>query len=1395
MIDGGPGDPVDGIKEKTPCDLLVVFRNMSVKVAVGYILPAFGPEGEPATWHGNEIPAGYARVGVDSVVPSWETLELEIPGGDGGLTLREVLGEIILWEKKNIRLPGWVAPSTSRPSRSPSPPPGDRRPPSPPPTDHMSPPSPHGYDVDHDICSPSPSPAPPPPPTKTRNAPYRKRFKSPIRKMSPLPKVPKEQGGFDMEEAAKLAAACDVTVEELMSAADAAVPTADIVPQFVYGADLVSKEQLHKLPTHMRNLHQWYLDACKENIRFIVAHIPREYYYRKEEIHIEINELWQLFNLDALDKSLMSCYCLLKINECKSHNIINIGFVDPDKVNVQTVKYNRKETGGNLLSFHWILLDIKVDKGIVEVRDPLSRGVDGFRDLQKLLQVAWTAFKNHHKQSTWAEKLTFTPVPCPQQPQGTNLCGYYVCESIRMLTTEKQNNNKFNIDYMRDTLQPKEHLLGIAEELAGLLHGERGVIMEEDEEGDDFIDETYLDHFGDTFMEDAEGGEGEGEGEEELGCTLDLLRWKAQEGVADSGFENLLKMLKNMFPKNNELPASTYEAKKVVCPLGLEVLKIHACINDCILYRGEYENLNECPVCTALRYKIRGDDPGDDVEGEKPRKRVPAKVMWYAPIIPRLKRLFRNKEHAKLLRWHKEDRKSDGELRHPADGTQWRKIDREFKDFAADARNIRFGLSTDGMNPFGEQSSSHSTWPVTLCIYNLPPWLCMKRKFIMMPVLIQGPKQPGNDIDVYLRPLVDELLQLWGRHGVRVWDEHKEEEFDLRALLFVTINDWPALSNLSGQTNKGYNACTHCLHETESVHLPNCKKNVYLGHRRFLPKNHNVRKKGKHYNGKADHRPKPAERTGAEVFDMVKDLKVIFGKGPGGQSVPKGADGHAPMWKKKSIFWELEYWKVLDVRSAIDVMHVTKNICVNLLSFLGVYGKTNDTKEARQDQQRLKDPDDRHPEWFQGRASYALTKEEKVIFFECLSSMKVPSGFSSNIKGIINMAEKKFQNLKSHDCHVIMTQLLPIALRGLLPENVINPEVLPRLQNDVVQCLVSFEHQFPPSFFNIMTHLLVHLVEEISILGPVFLHNMFPFERFMGVLKKYVRNRARPEGSIAKGYGNEEVIEFCVDFVPDLKPIGLPRSRHEGRLSGKGTIGRKSTICMDGHSMTEAHHTVLTNSSLVAPSAVHVGQDTIFDYNDFPRVRDKWEYIYTIAQDKKSTKQNSGVRFDAATENGQKVTYYGYIEEIWELDYGPSFKVPLFRCKWFKLIGGGVKVDQQYGMTMVDFNNLGYLDEPFVLAKDVAQVFYVKDMSSKPRKRKDKKTISTSCDDPKRHIVLSGKRNIVGVEDKTDMSEDYNMFGEIPPFKVNTDPSIKLNDEDAPWIRHNRKQAGTQGKK
>jgi len=190
-----------------------------------------------------------------------------------------------------------------------------------------------------------------------------------------------------------------------------------------------------------------------------------------------------------------------------------------------------------------------------------------------------------------------------------------------------------------------------------------------------------------------------------LGTTLELLQWKAENGVSDNGFEKLLIMLKKMLPKDNELPDSTYKAKKVVFPPGLEVQKIHACPNDCILYHGEYENLNACPACGALRYKICRDDPGD-VESERPRKRIPAKVMWYAPIIPRLKCLFQNKEHAKLVWCHKKDRKKDGKLRVPGDRSLWRKIERKWGDFADDARNVRFGLMQTAIIILGAEQQS-----------------------------------------------------------------------------------------------------------------------------------------------------------------------------------------------------------------------------------------------------------------------------------------------------------------------------------------------------------------------------------------------------------------------------------------------------------------------------------------------------------------------------------------------------------------------------------------------------------------------------------------------------------------------------------------------------------------
>jgi hypothetical protein len=159
----------------------------------------------------------------------------------------------------------------------------------------------------------------------------------------------------------------------------------------------------------------------------------------------------------------------------------------------------------------------------------------------------------------------------------------------------------------------------------------------------------------------------------------------------------------------------------------------------CHNHGDKHEKLDVCPVCGAKRCKITQNDNGD-VNGEPTMKKIAAKVMWYFPIIPRLKRLFKNKAHTKLMLWHKEECKHDRLLRHPTNGSQWRNVDREFPDFDKDARNKRFDLSTDEMNPFDKWASSHSTWPVTLCIFNLSSLLCMKRKYIMMPMLIQAQK-------------------------------------------------------------------------------------------------------------------------------------------------------------------------------------------------------------------------------------------------------------------------------------------------------------------------------------------------------------------------------------------------------------------------------------------------------------------------------------------------------------------------------------------------------------------------------------------------------------------------------------------------------------------------------
>ena len=205
---------------------------------------------------------------------------------------------------------------------------------------------------------------------------------------------------------------------------------------------------------------------------------------------------------------------------------------------------------------------------------------------------------------------------------------------------------------------------------------------------------------------------------------LSLVNVKARYGWSDKSFTSLLQIVHDLLPQDNTLPKSYYQAKKILCPMGMEYQKIHACPNDCILYRHEFEEMSKCPRCGASRYKVKDDE--DCSSDENSKKGPPAKVLWYLPIIPRFKRLFANEDDAKDLTWHANGRKSDGMIRHPADCSQWRKIDSLYPNFGKEARNLRLGLASDGMNPYGNLNTQHSSWPVLLVIYNFPPGLCMK---------------------------------------------------------------------------------------------------------------------------------------------------------------------------------------------------------------------------------------------------------------------------------------------------------------------------------------------------------------------------------------------------------------------------------------------------------------------------------------------------------------------------------------------------------------------------------------------------------------------------------------------------------------------------------------------
>ena len=299
-------------------------------------------------------------------------------------------------------------------------------------------------------------------------------------------------------------------------------------------------------------------------------------------------------------------------------------------------------------------------------------------------------------------------------------------------------------------------------------------------------------------------------------------------------------------------------------------------------------------------------------------------------------------------------------------------------------------------------------------------------------------------------------------------------------------------------------------------------------HRHFLEKTHEWRKKKGSFDNTIESRNAPKLLFRVDILEQYQNFeKVEFGKMT---KKRKRDDGLAYNWKKKSVFFELPYWKNLLLCHNLDVMHVEKNVCDSVLgTLLNIEGKTKDNLNAHLDLQLMGIKKDSYPRKIGDKlllpiAKYSLSLEEKRIFCQFLKYLKMLDSYASNIARCAHVKEGKIIGLKSHDCHVLLERLLPLAIRGLLDKDIcdilielslffsqlcsktLNIDILEHLEAKIAMILCKMEMIFPPSFFDIMVHLPIHLATEAKIVGLVQYHWMYPIERLVLVTFKELIN-------------------------------------------------------------------------------------------------------------------------------------------------------------------------------------------------------------------------------------------------------------------------------------------------
>jgi hypothetical protein len=142
------------------------------------------------------------------------------------------------------------------------------------------------------------------------------------------------------------------------------------------------------------------------------------------------------------------------------------------------------------------------------------------------------------------------------------------------------------------------------------------------------------------------------------------------------------------------------------------------------------------------------------------------------------------------------------------------------------------------------------------------------------------------------------------------------------------------------------------------------------------------------------------------------------------------------------------------------------------------------------------------------------------------------------------------------------------------------------LESFVAETMALVEIWFPPAFFDIMIHLIVHLPRQMAICGPVHNRWMYGTERYMGVLKSMYRSRSKPEASICNGFLKEETMDYLSQYMPGFQPSArkLWFAEEDNKVSGEVLEGRLRSKLADDNEIMQIHEFIFSPHALLSVS-------------------------------------------------------------------------------------------------------------------------------------------------------------------------------------------------------------------